>query len=110
MHISTKIKLINNIFSIFDLKLGKIVQNRENKKCYRVPELFSKIYSFYFYGGVGAFVYFIIFLLLPNIFDSIVVTLFCALIIYISIEFLFVLLLPFREVKCWEKNFQEQKN
>lgn len=110
MNIKTKIKFIDSFVSIFSLKLGKIIKNKEDGKCYRVPRIVSTIFSIYHYGGIGALLAFFIFLLLPNIFNSIVITILVALILYIIMEIFLILLLPFKEVPCWEKKLQEKNS
>ncbi|MCH9814193.1 MAG: hypothetical protein K0U47_09670 [Epsilonproteobacteria bacterium] len=104
MNIITKLKFIDSLASIFSIKLGDIVKNKENGKCYCVPKVVSIFFSIFHYGGIGAFLAIVIFLLLPNIFDSILFTIFVTITLYILIEVVLLLLIPFKEIECWKKD------
>ncbi len=104
-----KLKFIKSITDIFSIKLGKIVVDDVTKECYRVPKIVSSFFSIFHYGGIGALLAVFIFLLLPNIFNSISITIIVALIIYLLFEVLMLLLLPLKKINCWEKSLQEKK-
>ena len=108
MKFRTKLRLIDTFVDIFSIKLGKIILNKEDKKCYRVPKVISVFFSIFHYGGIGALLLFFIFLMLPNIFNSIILTALVATGIYLLLEILIFILLPFKEVNCWEKSLQEK--
>jgi len=103
-----KLKYINSIADIFSIKLGKIVIDDKTKECYRVPKIVSTFFSIFHYGGMGALLAVFIFLLLPNIFNSIVVTIIVAIAIYLLLEILILLFLPLKKINCWEKSLQEK--
>ena len=100
MKIITKLRFIDSFSSIFSIKLGGIVKNTEDGKCYQVPKIASTFFSIFHYGGIGALLTLVIFLSLPNIFNCILFTMFISMIIYIFIEFIIILILPYTEIKC----------
>ncbi|CAA6816976.1 MAG: Unknown protein [uncultured Sulfurovum sp.] len=108
MKFKTKLKFIDSFVDIFSIKLGKIVLNKEDKKCYSVPKAVSIFFSIFHYGGIGALLLLFIFLMLPNVFDSIIITGFISVGIYLLLEFFIFMLIPFKEIKCWEKSLQEK--
>lgn len=108
MKFKTKLKFINSFVDIFSIKLGKIIRNKEDNKCYCVAKFVSVFFSIFHYGGLGALLLLFIFLLLPNIFSSVVLTAFVSMGIYLLLEIIMLLLLPFDEVNCWEKSLQEK--
>ena len=104
MKMKDKIKLIDSFSSIFSIKLGKIVQSKTDKKCYYVAKPISSIFGAYYYGGINSFLLLIIFLLLPNILNSLLVTIIIATVIYLIFELFLFLIVPLKEIECWKKH------
>jgi len=99
-----KLEYIRKIEDIFSIKLGKIIVDDEREKCYKVHRITSSFFHFFYYGGVSVFVIIFLFLLLPNILGSIVLTFFISIVLYFIIELFILLILPLQEVDCWKRN------
>ena len=95
-----KLQYIKDFTDIFTIKLGKSIKDTHTKECYRVPKIISSFFHIYYYGGAIALVIIFIFLLLPNIFDSILITFIITLLIYMLFEVLVLLVLPLKKIKC----------
>ncbi len=95
MRIIDKIKMIDNISLIFSIKIGKLI--KKNNKCYQVPKWFAIFFKIYY----SAPIFFIfLFLLMPHFFSNLYLQICESLVVYLIIEYLMVLLIPLKEIKC----------
>ena len=104
MKLKEKIKHIDSFSSIFSIKLGKITKSKTDKKCYYVPKPISSIFFVYYYGGISPSLLVAIFLMLPNILDSLLLTMIIATVLYLMLEVFLFVVAPLKEIECWKKN------
>ena len=99
-----KLSYLKKFSDIFLIKLGKIIEDSQTSNCYQVPSVISSFFKIYYYGAINFFIFVFIFLMLPNIADSLLITIAVALIIYILFELLLFVLIPLNKIECWKKN------
>ena len=93
-----KLKYIKNFTDIFRIKEGEALIH--NKRCYKVLPYISTFFKFYYYSGTIFLVVLFLFLLMPHIFDNLYVQILETIITYIFIEYILIIFLPLKEVKC----------
>jgi len=97
--IQNKFSLMQDIDTIFNLKIGSIIKNKENN-CYQTLKFISLFFKFYYYSGTVLFILIFMFLLMPHFFNNLWFQIFETLGIYIVLEILIFFIIPIKKVKC----------
>ena len=99
------IKNITTLFDMFSIKTGKII--KVEKKCYQVNKWISLFHKVYYSGPIYLLMV-VLYLALPHIFTNIYIQMVETLLIFIVMEIVIFLIVPFTEVPCWQKNLQDK--
>jgi len=97
MNIIEKVKLIDKLSIIFTIKSGKRI--KKEKICHQVPKWVSVFFKFYYLAPVYTVVFFL-FLLMPHFFENLYMQVAETLVLYVLVEYLFLLVLPIKKVPC----------
>ena len=118
MNCKNRLKLIHKFSDMFALKGGEILKCKTDNKCYRTHKWFSALYYIWF-GELS--IYFIILLTFGiyyfDVFKSIFnngwiifgLSLSLALLIYVTIEFMLIFVVPLFEIECWKVNMESER-